>query len=156
MHSMARVPLQILVIPYRRNRGGYEYAVFRRRDDAHWQWLAGGAEEGETAAQAAARELHEEAGVAKDTPLLALDSCATVPRCHFSAHVRWDPRIYVVPEKCFAVDVADAELQASHEHSEFRWLDYATAMKLLRWDSNKTALWELSERLHCAARLQRK
>ena len=33
------------------------------------------------------------------------------------------------------------------EHVEFRWGTYETAASLLKWDSNRTALWELDYRL---------
>ena len=35
----------------------------------------------------------------------------------------------------------------SSEHKEYRWVKYDEAMRLLKYDSNKTALWELNERL---------
>lgn len=35
----------------------------------------------------------------------------------------------------------------SSEHKEYRWVEYDEAMRLLKYDSNKTALWELNERL---------
>ena len=54
---------------------------------------------------------------------------------------------YVIDENCFAVDCKGIELTLSDEHSELRWVDYDTAQKLLHWDSNKTALWELNQRL---------
>jgi dihydroneopterin triphosphate diphosphatase len=38
-------------------------------------------------------------------------------------------------------------LTLSDKHDEFRWLAYEQAQDLLKWDSNKTAIWELNERL---------
>ncbi len=35
----------------------------------------------------------------------------------------------------------------SHEHIELKWECFENADSLLNWDSNKTALWELNERL---------
>lgn len=35
----------------------------------------------------------------------------------------------------------------SHEHSEFRWAPYGEASAALRYDDDKTALWELDARL---------
>jgi len=37
--------------------------------------------------------------------------------------------------------------QPYNEHSEFKWLNYHEAIELLKWDSNKVALWELYKRL---------
>lgn len=42
---------------------------------------------------------------------------------------------------------ADTFLQLSHEHTEYKWLTYAEAQTVLRYDSNKTALWELNRRI---------
>lgn len=44
---MPRAPLQILVLPFRR-RERFEVAVLHRTDYDCWQFVAGGAEEGET------------------------------------------------------------------------------------------------------------
>jgi dATP pyrophosphohydrolase len=41
----------------------------------------------------------------------------------------------------------DFTIAISREPTAYRWLSYEEAVKLLRWDSNKTALWELNERL---------
>jgi dATP pyrophosphohydrolase len=52
-----------------------------------------------------------------------------------------------VPEYSFGVDVGACDLQLSDEHKEFQWLSYAEALTRLTYDSNKTALWELNQRL---------
>jgi dATP pyrophosphohydrolase len=148
---MARAPLQVLVLPFRRRvDGSIEYAIFRRADriDACWQGLAGGAEQGESAEQAARREMTEESGIPPDAPLVPLDATASVPAVHFAAGRTWGPDVYVVTERAFGVRVPDGHIiRLSDEHSEFRWLAYEAAAALLTWDSNKTALWELNERL---------
>lgn len=144
---MARAPFQVLVFPYRLlDRGEIAYAVFRRGDDLAWQAIAGGGEDAETPLEAAKREAWEEAGIPPETPYLALDSRATIPVIHF-AEFRDRTDLHVVPEYTFAVDVSDGELLLSAEHTEFAWLTYAEAHAALRWDSNKTALWELDRRL---------
>ncbi|OOE48439.1 NUDIX pyrophosphatase, partial [Salinivibrio kushneri] len=33
------------------------------------------------------------------------------------------------------------------EHTEFRWCGFKEASELLKYDSNKIALWELNQRL---------
>jgi dihydroneopterin triphosphate diphosphatase len=145
---MARDPLQVLVLPYRfANDGGIEYALFRRRDLDCWQGIAGGAEDGETAMQAARREAQEEANIPADAMLLPLETCCSIPVIHFKAHAAWGADRYVVPEHCFGVFVPSGELRLSDENREVRWVVYDQAMRLLRCDSNKTALWELNQRL---------
>ena len=53
----------------------------------------------------------------------------------------------VIPEYSFAVMIDNTILNLSHEHTEYEWVDYETAMKRLRYDSNKTALWELDNKI---------
>lgn len=145
---MARQPLQVIVIPFRESEeAGYQFAVFHRVDSSMWQFIAGGAEDGETAEQAARREAAEEAGISEGARFLRLDSCASVPRTAFSLVEHWPKDLLVVPEFSFAVEVSDQELELSHEHDKIRWLSFEDATRLLTWDSNRVALWELNERL---------
>ena len=53
----------------------------------------------------------------------------------------------VIPEYSFAVMMDSIILKLSHEHTEYEWVDYETAIKRLRYDSNKTALWELDNKI---------
>ncbi|MCP4642457.1 MAG: NUDIX pyrophosphatase [bacterium] len=145
---MARAPFQVLVIPFRRGADGVpEYAVFRRSDAGYWQPVAGGGEDDEDPADAARREAHEEAGIPLDAPLYPLDSVTSVPVTCFADSHLWPDHPYVIPEHAFAVDATDVELRLSDEHSECRWVPYTEAKDLLHWESNRTALWELDERL---------
>ena len=43
--------------------------------------------------------------------------------------------------------VESTVLQLSHEHTEYNWLNYAEAHTRLQYDSNKTALWEVNQRI---------
>ncbi len=142
-----RAPFQILVIPFRRGTTGDEFAMLKRSDAGWWQFVAGGGEGEESPAQTAARETEEEIGIDADGRLMALDSKATVPKNGFAAAASWGPDVYVIPEHCFAVDVGGRVLALSSEHTELQWLPYEAATALLKWDSNRNALWELNERL---------
>jgi dATP pyrophosphohydrolase len=143
-----RAPFQVLIIPFRRtSAAGSEFAVLKRRDTEYWQFVAGGGEDAESPLQAARRETQEEIGVAADAPFLALDSMATVPKHHFAAAATWGSDRYVIPEYCFAVEVGACPLTLSAEHVDLQWVSYEEACTLLRWDSNRNALWELNERL---------
>ena len=142
-----RAPFQIMVIPFRRTAARLEFAVLKRSDAEWWQFMAGGGEDDESPLQAARRETEEELGIVADGCLLELDSMATVPKHFFAAADSWGQEVYVIPEHCFAVDVGDSSLVSSGEHTEFRWASYQQACGMLKWDSNRTALWELNERL---------
>jgi dATP pyrophosphohydrolase len=150
---MARTPQNVLVLPFRRmSDGRVAYAVFLRADDPadpFWQAVAGGVEDEETLIEAARRELREETGLAPPARgWVALDARASVPAIVFRASSLWGSDTFVVHEYAFGVDVSDSdEIALSHEHSEYRWLEFDAASQLLRYDSNRTALWELNERL---------
>ncbi|HEY7117009.1 MAG TPA: NUDIX pyrophosphatase [Tepidisphaeraceae bacterium] len=145
---MARAPFQVLVFPYRIvENGEVAYAVFRRRDEGMpWQAIAGGGEGDETPLEAARREAWEEAGIAVDNAYVELESRATVPVAEF-ADFRDREDLFVIPEFSFAVEVVEGDLPLSREHAEYAWLPYPEAHAVLRWDSNKNALWELDRRL---------
>jgi dATP pyrophosphohydrolase len=141
---MARAPFQVLVLPFRRGPNP-RYAVFRRADDRQWQGVAGGGESDETPLAAACRELVEESGLAG--PMYRLDCRDTVPANCFAAWPTWPADTYVVEQHFFAVDAGDQEITLSREHTEYAWLPYHDADQLLRYDSNRNALWELALRL---------
>lgn len=145
---MTRAAFQVLVLPFRRSeRGGVQYAVLRRKDLAVWQGVSGGGEYGETPAQAAVREAREELGLDRPAPLYPLQATASIPARFFSARANWPTGTYVVPEHSFAADLTGAAISLSDEHSAIRWRNARQAVELLRFDSNRTALIELDERL---------
>ncbi|NSW91897.1 MAG: NUDIX pyrophosphatase [Firmicutes bacterium] len=121
------------------------FAVFLRSDMGRWQWIAGGVEEGEDLLDAARRECWEEAGI-NQADVIQLDSIAAIPADTFGFTVGEDG-VYVVIEYAFAVQAKEQALRLSSEHLEYKWLKYDEAMELLAWDSNKTALWELNQRI---------
>ena len=142
-----RACFQVLTIPYRYGSGRWEFAVLKRGDAGYWQFVAGGGEEGETPIQAARREAAEEAGIDAEAAFAVLDTVASIPRECFPEAADWPAYMYVIPEHCFATDVGEAELHLSHELMELRWVGFDEARAMLKWDSNRTALYELNERL---------
>lgn len=147
---MPRAPFQILVFPFRpATNGDWEYAVFRLADAGWWQGVSGGGEADETPFQAARRECAEEAGIGANSRFVPLDTIASIRVTWFSGHEYWSKsHPYVIPEHAFGVEcMPGAEFVISDEHDAYRWLPYAEAESLLRFDSNRTALWELDHRV---------
>ena len=140
-----RAPFQVLVIPFRRTASTLKFAVLKRSDADYWQFVAGGGEDGETPIQAAQRETKEEVGITGD--LTQLDSLSTVPKDCFAAADLWGENVYVIPEHCFAVHVGNEDIYLSPEHTELKWVSYEQGGSLLKWDSNRNAIWELNQRL---------
>lgn len=143
---MARAPFQVLVLLYRFMENRIEYCIFKRSDGAIWQFVSGGGEDSETKNEAAKRELREETSLDVNNTLISLDTVSSVPANCFKEIIKHYPKLYVVPEYCFAMAV-DAKICLSGEHKSYRWVSYSKAMELLKYDSNKTALFELSQRL---------
>ncbi|GAA3744641.1 NUDIX hydrolase [Salinactinospora qingdaonensis] len=145
---MPRAPFQVLVVAFRRTGEQVEFALLRREDMDVWQAVAGGGEVGETPQQAAAREASEELGLTQAVSLYPLQTTASIPARFFVDRDSWPTGTYVIPEYSFAVDLTGVEIKISEEHTAVQWLDYHTARDVLRFDSNRTALGELHERLH--------
>lgn len=145
---MARAPFQVLIIPYRIATSGIiDVAIFLRSDANFWQGISGGGEDDETPLEAAKRESFEEAKIPSNLDFFQLDNTNSVPLGFFKDRYLWGEDMYVVPEYSFGVDIGEHEIELSPEHSEYRWVTYEEAEKLLKFDSNKTALWELNERI---------
>jgi dihydroneopterin triphosphate diphosphatase len=105
-------------------RGGVELLVLLRceADGGYWHTVAGGVEEGETYAQAAVRELHEEVGLVAEP--VDLDTT------YF-----YDDTVEV---HAFLVDVpGDWEPTLNEEHDEYRWLRPGEAATLYRWPETR-------------------
>lgn len=144
-----REPHTVLVFLFRTTSDGPRYAIFRRADDGNGQSVSGGVETGETPDMAARRETVEETGISATQPLYQLDMISGVEKASFAASVYWPPDLYIVRKHFFAMDVTatSGPITLSAEHSEFRWLAYQEAYDALRYDDDKTALWELDARL---------
>ena len=78
---------------------------------------------------------------------MALSSFTTVPVVNVAGFL-WGKDLFVIPEYSFGVQVHNSELQLSKEHLQYQWLAYEEAYRLLKWDSNKNALWELNYKIH--------
>jgi len=143
---MARAPFQVLVILYRKHDEIIQYCIFERKEPYNQiQFVAGGGEGEETLIEAATRELWEETGV-EVASLLPLKSLCYIPTNIFSMEQReiWGEEVYVIPEYSFGACVGELDtIRLSSEHMGFRWVTYEEAQKSLKWDSNRTALYEL-------------
>ena len=129
---MARAKYQVLVLPYAKTENGVRYCVLRRRDMGIWQFVSGGG---------------EEAGVVNGR-CYPLETRASLPSYLFPFADIWGEEFVVVPEYAYAVEVQpNFQVVLSDEHTEYRWVDYDEAVRLLHFDSNKVALWELDSKI---------
>lgn len=146
---MPRAPYQVFAACHRKRLdGGFVYALFKRSDSGYWQLIAGGGEDFESPEEAVKREAFEEAGIAPESKYLKLDTTVSVPVDTFpEARKDWPADLYVVPGYYYAVEAGTAEIKLSGEHTEVEWVAYPEAAKMLHWQSDVTALWELEQRL---------
>ena len=138
-----RAPYQILSIPYRVVDGKPLFCIFRRADSSYWQFIAGGGENGETPIEAAKRETFEEIGV--EPKIIQQLTCIAYVPAEVVAESRrqhWGKNTHVIPEYSFAFE-SDLEPTLSNEHTEYKWVTYDEGRKLLKWDSNKVAMYEI-------------
>lgn len=147
---MVRQAEQVHVYLYRKNIGNfYEYAIFQRSEnELWWQGITGGVEEGESIEEAARREVSEEAGIQYEFPLYKLDNISCLPTYLFKDEVQeeWGRDVVLIPMYFFAM-AYDGEIKLSYEHTDFKWLPYKEAEKLIYFHDQKIGLWELKERL---------
>ena len=146
---MQRLPFQILVFPYRFLSTGerIEFALFKRRGLEVWQGIAGGGEGNETPLETAKRETYEESGIPMDSNFIKLNTVNSIPITGFKDKHMWKEKLYVIPEYSFGVNASSSIITLSKEHTKYKWLQYLEAIKILKWDNNKTVLWELNCRL---------
>lgn len=145
---MPRAPFNVAVHPYRQLESGeFEYAVLRRSDAGFWQGVAGGGEDDETPLEAARRETFEETGLPQDSDFLPLQTTESVPVTAFRDSHLWGEDLYVVPQYWFGVLVEGIDLQLSYEHTDHKWVSCEEAFGIVKFDGNRTALWELNQRL---------
>ena len=140
-----REPIQVLIIPYIFCKSDIRVLVFKRTKGAYWQFISGGKEEGETLKDTVKRETLEEIGI-KISDFMSLQTRTMIPANVFGNIFKSDT-IFVI-EHTFAINLEETQkIVLSDEHDEFRLVTYKEAMKLLKWDSNKTALYELFRKL---------
>ena len=141
-----RKPKQVLVFLYRYRNKNIEYCIFYRKKQYFYQGLSGGVEDNEELDDTVKREVYEETGV-KVNNIIKLDTISSIPGINVNKDFNYKNNIYVVYEYAFGININDEDIRLSDEHEEYKWVNYEEAINLLKYDSNKTALFELNERL---------
>jgi dATP pyrophosphohydrolase len=99
-----------------------------------WQLVTGGIDDGETAWQAALRELKEETGLVP-IEFYQVDVLNTF-------YLAQTDSISISPMFC-AIVPADAQVQLNHEHTDFRWVPRVEMESRVMWPGERAALREL-------------
>ena len=107
------------------------------RQGGYWHSVAGALEEGETYAQAAARELLEETRLA-GTPV---DLRRRLVYTAESWEGHYDPGVPEIAVECFVVEApAGWEPELDWEHDDYRWCSREEAAGLLYWPEPREVL----------------
>jgi 8-oxo-dGTP pyrophosphatase MutT (NUDIX family) len=129
-------------------KSGAEVLIVHRSpvQGGYWHVVAGGVEPGETATEAAERELREETGLVAEA-VAGLDVVEYVyPLTEEPADRRsqYDPSVAEVQVTCFHVAASDEwEPKLDWEHDDHRWCDPGEAFRALRWPATAQALRKL-------------
>ena len=126
-----RLPIQVEGIIFT-GKSSPKYLLMKRNEKrgGFWQPLTGGLEEGETLNEALMRELDEEIGIKKIKGAAQLNYSF-----QFKEDDLWST------EYVFVVELEkETKPKLSEEHTEFVWVDFNEAIKLLKWQDNKDAL----------------
>src|SRR5262245_30748462 len=136
-----RRPHEVFVVV----RRGEEFLVLHRapEHDAYWHLVAGMVEEGESATEAAVRELAEETGLEVD--VVDLGHSFAYPLEEQFRRL-YGPGVVEVVVDCFAAHApAGWEPTLNEEHDEYRWCWAEEAVRLLYWPEPREVVLRLAE-----------
>ncbi|WES70674.1 dihydroneopterin triphosphate diphosphatase [Superficieibacter sp. HKU1] len=136
-------PVSVLVVIYARDTK--RVLMLQRRDDPDfWQSVTGSLEEGETAWQAAVREVNEEVTIDVAAEQLTLLDCQRTVEFEIFSHLRhrYAPGIERNMESWFCLALPHERQIVFTEHLTYRWLDAPAAAALTKSWSNRQAIEE--------------
>ncbi|QGN38693.1 dihydroneopterin triphosphate diphosphatase [Klebsiella oxytoca] len=138
-----KLPVSVLVVIYAEDTK--RVLMLQRRDDpTFWQSVTGSLEEGETAPQAAAREVMEEVAIDVASEQLALVDCRRTVEFEIFSHLRhrYAPGVERNTEFWFHLALPHERQIVFTEHLDYRWVDATDAATLTKSWSNRQAIEE--------------
>jgi len=119
---------------FRQTDDGFNFLLLKRAEtkiyEHLWQGVAGKIEEGETASEAAIRELKEETGF-EPVRMFVADHVSKFYETH-------GDRINLVP--VFGIEVDQEDVKISEEHCDFKWVNFEIAKDTLVWKGQKEGI----------------
>ncbi len=139
---MSRLPFEVFVVV----RRGECYLVLHRspRGGSYWHGVAGALEQGESYAQAAARELLEETGLVAE-PVEIAEPYAYPLSEQPEYRLVVPPGTTEIVVHAFLVEAPpEWEPELDWEHDEYRWCSREEAVELLYWPEPREVLRSLA------------
>ncbi|HCD7551757.1 TPA: dihydroneopterin triphosphate diphosphatase [Citrobacter farmeri] len=136
-------PVSVLVVIYAQD--SKRVLMLQRRDDPEfWQSVTGSVEEGETASQAAMREVKEEVAIDVASEQLTLIDCQRTVEFEIFSHLRhrYAPGVVRNTESWFCLALPRERQIVFSEHLTYQWLDAPAAAALTKSWSNRQAIEE--------------
>ncbi len=138
-----KCPVSVLVVIYAQDTK--RVLMLQRRDDSNfWQSVTGSLEEGETALQAAVREVKEEVAIDVAAEQLTLIDCQRTVEFEIFMHLRhrYAPGVKRNTESWFCLALPHEREIVFTEHLTYRWVDAVDAAALTKSWSNRQAIEE--------------
>ena len=145
-----RRPEEALIVVHRDGPEGREFLVVERAPDrqGYWHVVAGALEWGESAADAAVRELLEETGLAAVPEDLGGDYVYRLDDEPPEVRARFAPDVEEIRIHAFGAEApAGWEPELDEEHVGYRWLSRDDAVELLEYEEPRAAVREVARRL---------
>ncbi|MEJ2609914.1 MAG: dihydroneopterin triphosphate diphosphatase [Candidatus Thiodiazotropha sp.] len=141
--ALFKRPESVLVVVFTLN--GDVLMLRRIQPDHFWQSVTGSLRWGESAGQAARRELYEETRIMAGDGLIDLHQQVTFPILP-AWRSRYAPSATVNTEHWFALALPSRRLPRLHlsEHTAYLWLPYDQALRLATSSTNRKAIRYLS------------
>lgn len=136
-------PVSVLVVIFAEDTK--RVLMLQRRDDPDfWQSVTGSLEEGETASQAAMREVKEEVTIDVAKEQLTLIDCQRTVEFEIFSHLRhrYAPGIERNTESWFCLALPSEREIVFTEHLTYRWVNAHEAAQLTKSWSNRQAIEE--------------
>ena len=136
-------PVSVLVVIFAQETK--RVLMLQRRDDPEfWQSVTGSVEEGETASQAAMREVKEEVAIDVASEQLTLIDCQRTVEFEIFSHLRhrYAPGVVRNTESWFCLALPRERQIVFSEHLTYQWIDAPAAAALTKSWSNRQAIEE--------------
>ena len=129
----------VFILPYAKTKKGIEYLLLKRR--LHWkgwEFSKGKIEKNEKRVNTARRELREETG---HSPLKGIKKFNFSGKYNYNKIFPDRPGLKGQTFSLYAAEIKKGKVKIDRkEHSGFRWVNFPTALKMLKWPNQKKSL----------------